>query len=594
MNPARVNPRTLLGGRAAAALLASGCAAALLVVVTPRPAAAAPGDLSYQGCVENPGSGALCDTSNLGLGGANGIAMSADGRSVYVSGVSANTVSVLTRNPATGALTPAGCVINDQEFGTGSDPGCADHEGGMAQPWGVAVSPDGNDVYVAGNDDHAVSHYERDGVTGDLAGEGCIDDPVGPVVCGATQGGLLRARSVVVSPDGTAVYVGGGNTNEGAVTRLTRNPTTGVLSATGVTGCVMVTGGTAGCTLERDGFDDIYDIAMSSDGTSIYAVSRDSGVLFGFSTPSFGSLGCFYDTDSPPIAGCNAAQGVAAARGVAVSPDGKSVYVVSGANSAIVSFDRTPTGILSPAGCIGDAGTTACPTTQQGLGLGYDVAVSPDNGSVYVVSQDGGALVVLDRNTTTGALTPRGCMSQNAIGCGSELEGLMEPRGVVVSSDARSLYIASNGRDAVTRFDRAASSAVVPAPPPNAVSFRTKKTTCKGTCKQIKVRIETPPGVRGNAAVCVYVPDAKYCPGWKGGRWAARGAADRKTKYVKPVFVTVSGGLVTITLKTTGRGRARLAAKGVLKLKLQVDFQPEGGTRSSSVQKIKVKPKPKS
>ena len=50
------------------------------------------------------------------------------------------------------------------------------------------------------------------GAPGDIAGCG-----------GDTQGGLVNARSVVVDPDGSSVYVvGGDNSGDGAVVRLQR------------------------------------------------------------------------------------------------------------------------------------------------------------------------------------------------------------------------------------------------------------------------------------------------------------------------------------------------------------------------------------
>lgn len=557
--------------------------AAGLTVWTPAPpATAATGDLTYRGCFKWPAGSADCPATHIALGGAHAVAMSSDGLSVYVSSFNHNAVAIFTRDPATGALTAAGCVIDDDVFGGGSDPGCTeDHEQGMDEPVGIAVSPDGADVYVAGHDAGAVAHFERNSAS-ELTAVGCVGEPTNFDGCGGTsQAGLANPFNLVAAQD--AVYVATGR----ALIRLNRSPSTGAITP-GT--CVMATGDSLGCGTQVEGLGDLYDLAISADGSSLYAVSRNGDALFGFSTPAFGSLGCFYDTERAPIPGCTAAQGLDGPRGVAVSPDGKSVYAVSLNDDSLVRFDRGASGVLSAAGCVGDVGTTHCGAIQQGLNGGSDVVVSADNASVYAVTEDGGGAVAsFGRDTATGVLTGKGCISQvvDAAGCASDEEGLYQPRGVVVSSDSRSVYLTSFGQDALARFDRAASSTAPP--PPNDVTFRTKTTTCKGACKKIKVKIETP-RVKGNAAVCHYFPDAKYCPGWKGDR-LSRNAVAKKTKYVKAVFLTVTGGTTKVTLKTTKKARAKLAKKGVLKFKLQVDFEPNGGTRNSDVRKVKVKVK---
>src|SRR5439155_7654844 len=108
------------------------------------------------GCVTESGSGGKC-TKARGVKGASSLAVSADGKSVYV--VSFN-LAILSRNPQTGALTPLtgaqGCL--------GSAAGCGKARGVVAGNVGsVTVSPDGKSVYVGS---HRVStnanHEQRD------------------------------------------------------------------------------------------------------------------------------------------------------------------------------------------------------------------------------------------------------------------------------------------------------------------------------------------------------------------------------------------------------------------------------------------------
>ena len=109
------------------------------------------------------------------------------------------------------------------------------------------------------------------------------------------------------------------------------------------------------------------------------------------------------------------------------------------------------------AGCISNSGAGPCAAGHR-LAWPVAVAVSTDGKTVYVASQLSEAVVRFNRNTTTGVITqPAG-----AAGCINEREGpcadghaLSHPRSVAVSGDGKSVYVASSGSDAVARFDRA-------------------------------------------------------------------------------------------------------------------------------------------
>ena len=75
----------------------------------------------------------------------------------------------------------------------------------------VAVSPDGQHVYVTGGDDDAVAVFSRNATTGELTFVDAEFDDVGGV------DGLYRAFGVTVSPDGQHVYVTGGDDDAVAV-----------------------------------------------------------------------------------------------------------------------------------------------------------------------------------------------------------------------------------------------------------------------------------------------------------------------------------------------------------------------------------------
>ena len=106
------------------------------------------------------------------------IAVSADGKSVYVTNQNSNTVGQYDVNPATGALTPK----TPAEVGTGE------------YPRGVAVSPDGKSVYVTAGE--SVMQFDVNQTTGALTSKTPAE-----VATGA------NVQAVAVSPDSKSVYV---------------------------------------------------------------------------------------------------------------------------------------------------------------------------------------------------------------------------------------------------------------------------------------------------------------------------------------------------------------------------------------------------
>src|SRR6266511_1697258 len=226
-------------------------------------------------------------------------------------------------------------------------------------------------------------------------------------------------------------------------------------------GCIADVGDLAGCGTTQQGLAAAFGVATSPDGKSVYAASEIDNAVVRFdrntTTGALTPAGCIADVGD--AAGCGTTQqGLGEAVGVAVTPDGKSVYVASQADDAIVRFDRNiTTGALTPQGCIADVGDAAgCGTTQQGLDGATGVAVSPDGKSAYVASQNDFAIVRFDRNTTTGALSGQGCIADvgDLAGCGATQQGLDSAKGVAVSADAKSAYVASSGDSAIVRFNR--------------------------------------------------------------------------------------------------------------------------------------------
>jgi DNA-binding beta-propeller fold protein YncE len=313
----------------------------------------------------------------------------------------------------------AGCISQD-----GTEGACATGKA-LKEPTDLAMSPDGRSVYVTSWGSDAVAIFDRDLATGALAQKpdtaGCISDRVAKGVC---QNGraLMQPEGVAVSPDGKSVYVISSclaffrNCRSNAVAIFDRDPATGALTQKP---------GTAGC--------------ISEGGTK--GTCRNGEAL-----------------DEP--------------EGVAVSPDGKSVYVVGGcvvvfkkcASDAVAIFDRDPaTGALTQrdgsAGCVSEGGKKDACRKGRGLLAPDAVAVSPDGQSVYVTSTGSDSVAIFDRNPATGALAQKhgsaGCVAGGAAKSRCRKgKTLNDPTDVAVSTDGKSVYVASVLTNAVAIFDR--------------------------------------------------------------------------------------------------------------------------------------------
>jgi hypothetical protein len=123
------------------------------------------------GCIQSFGAAtARCAVRAAGLEGAVAAAASPDGRSLYVASRTGSAVVAFRRNRSTGGLSPVGCVGDPRRSS-----GCAMKAEGLQGADAVALSPDGSTVYVAAADPGAVLALRRDRGSGALVGViGCV------------------------------------------------------------------------------------------------------------------------------------------------------------------------------------------------------------------------------------------------------------------------------------------------------------------------------------------------------------------------------------------------------------------------------------
>ncbi|HEU5265024.1 MAG TPA: beta-propeller fold lactonase family protein [Gaiellaceae bacterium] len=173
------------------------------------------------GCVSETGNGGSC-LDGTALDRARSLSLSPDGSSLYVAAEASDAIAVLSRDGPTGTLRQlagaAGCV---SETGTGG--ACSDGVA-LDAARSVSVSADGKSVYAASFGSSAVSILARDPTTGALTQLGAPPPPPPPspspspapppdqilfltLGSGTTVGGVRVANEDVLAFDGADVGV---------------------------------------------------------------------------------------------------------------------------------------------------------------------------------------------------------------------------------------------------------------------------------------------------------------------------------------------------------------------------------------------------
>lgn len=106
-----------------------------------------------------------------GLGGAQAIQISEDGKEIYVAGFADHSLTVFRRVTVDSGSSVAGDLSPLQSVFDGD----GDNQD-MAGPVAIAISPDQRNVYVAANLDNAIVRFGRMAVTTNLFGNGFESD----------------------------------------------------------------------------------------------------------------------------------------------------------------------------------------------------------------------------------------------------------------------------------------------------------------------------------------------------------------------------------------------------------------------------------
>lgn len=350
------------------------------------------------------------------------IAVSPDGRNVYATRPYENAVLVYRREGVSGLLTlDSTSRIREMETPNGRP---------VQSPNGLILSPCGRHLYVSCS--QAICIFDRDMDNGRL------------LLRRFLQHGSLRVigpYGLAVSPDGEELYVC--DTTDNSILVMSRDRETGDVALVQV--LQDIDGGTAfpnpqGAIIQKipnatvvDGLRRPTMLAVTPDGKQIVVASFKDNALSVFARDN--QTGRFLPhqlfAEGPR---CEYGAGLVFAQAVAISPDNRNAYVAS-IGDALASFCRKE----------GDDRWTFARAFRNGFegvdGLknARSVVVSPAGDYVYVVGCEDNAIAVFQRDATKGDLSfVEAVRGDDAAG-----RPFTQPSSVAVSPDGRHVYAAS-------------------------------------------------------------------------------------------------------------------------------------------------------
>jgi 6-phosphogluconolactonase (cycloisomerase 2 family) len=285
-----------------------------------------------------------------------------------------------------------------------------------------------------------------------------------PAGC-ATASGLGNPQALLISPDQRQLLVaaGGGDEGSNALVALSRAPTNGALTfAT----CASNDGGDGrlgsdGACSDVDGISSPAALAVTTDGRWLYATSRTSSSLTWFErSPTSGALtqrGCLKDFAWPGEQ-CTTAPLLRGADGVAISPDGRWVFVAAATSGSVTAYQRDPaTGEVTRVSCVSDTGSDGLCDNGVGLRGVAGLTITPDGEKPIAVAPKVGAVDEFDIGDT-GTLSEHTCFGDPVAEGGqcTEVSSLGGAASAALSTDGRDLYVGAMEDEALTSFRRRA------------------------------------------------------------------------------------------------------------------------------------------
>lgn len=443
---------------------------AALCLVHPAGGSAA-GPLTFSECLgEMPGAGCEALTPHL-LDGAYDVAVSPRDGDVYVTAVNSGVIAHFKR-AEDGSLVYTDCISDASGFGCTDPPGSA-----LTVPSELAFAADGGHLYVSGI--HTLTTLSVSS-TGSLAYQSCLGDTAATTCTDLPGSPFNTATDVTVAPGGGALYT---TSFQGYhVARFTidgaGDPTyQGCYGNTNADGCTDLPGTPLGYT---------RDAVVSPNGGELYVSAEIQGLTH-FDIGAGGALtfeGCESSGPSPPCVDVPGSP-LDYSYGIAVSPDGSTVWVAAAADvGAISRFTTNSSGDPTFADCLADDSSSGC-TALPGAAIRqvHHLELSGDGSTLYA-SAAGRGLAQFDVGSG-GTLSYSGCLADTAVAGCTDLQGspFTLPEGIALSNDDRYLYTASYTGDGISSFLTTPPPVLDKTPPDTSIGKHPKRKSKKRKAK---------------------------------------------------------------------------------------------------------------
>jgi YVTN family beta-propeller protein len=285
-----------------------------------------------------------------------GIAVAPDGLAAYVLNSATGAVLAFAID-SHGALTPIGTPVLTDPGAKGPFPPCVPGAPTVQTPcpFGLALAPDGRQLYVANLGSNTVSSFK-------VLPDRTVRRLDAPVALGG-----IAPRGVAVSPDGRRLYVTLRDSDSIAVLAVSPSGIPRLLGTpVRVPGCTP-----SGGEPPQPECSPMF-ASITPDGRWLYVTNQRSGDLSTFAIDAASMLapaGNRVPTGGRP-------------EGIAISPDGRFLYTNSIDANAVSAFTIGPEGQLGPLGVF-----PTCENFRDPAACGaVATAVTPDGGAVYALN----------------------------------------------------------------------------------------------------------------------------------------------------------------------------------------------------------------
>ncbi len=272
----------------------------------------------------------------------------------------------------------------------------------------------GSIVYVTNSGANSVSGYTVNPTTGGLA-----------AISGSPFSDIPTPSAIAVSANGLFVYIASSDKNTVTAFRV------------GTNGTLLFGDSTSGNPNSVSVGTTPRALAVSKDSQFLYVANSGSSDVSVFKIGTAGGLTLVAQTEgrSKPVGA-----GVSSPIALAITPNGRFLYVANSTSNTITAFQVDSSGLLT---LLPQAGPSTNPISSGGTGL-TALALS-SNGQFLYVTNGTSSNVAMFRVEPSGLLTLIPPTTSNPISTGGTT-----PNGLAVGADGAHLYIANGGGTVAT------------------------------------------------------------------------------------------------------------------------------------------------